>query len=102
MNASELRAYHDDRVHRSTSKDKPGFADSLTRRARDEKHGAVQLSKPELADAILAELLGELAGAANADEIEERAAGRPVLNHIVQRIVKPLAEASPDRPRRRR
>ena len=36
MNASELRAYHDDRVHRSTSKDKPGFADSLTRRARDE------------------------------------------------------------------
>ena len=100
MTGSALRAYHDDRVERA-GKEKPGLADSLQKLAAREEHGAVRLSKPELAKAILEQLLGELVGKPR-DDVDVVAARRRVLKHLIDRVIKPLADAPRDRPRRRR
>lgn len=100
LSGTELRAYHDDRLRRSS--DEPGLANSLTKLAAHEEHGSVRFSKLELAEAIMSRLKEELAATSNWDELEEVAKKRSVLNHIFQRIIKPLAETAPDRlPRRR-
>jgi hypothetical protein len=103
LTAEELRAYHDDRVERSDRKDRPALASSLVTLARRPEHGAVELSKSEdLAPAILRHLLDELNGTTGSADVELRASARPAFNHIVQRVVKPLAMAPSDRPRPRR
>ncbi len=104
LTSTQLREYHDDRLTRSSGKDKdkPGLADSLATLAGRQEHGAVRFSKPELAKAIRQRLVAELSATSNWEELEEAAARRPVLNHIVQRVTKPLAEAPVDAPQRRR
>ena len=70
--------------------------------ARREEHGAVEFSKRELAAAIMGRLGEALPNDGGWEALEAAVAPRPVLNHIVQRVIKPLAEAPADRPRRRR
>ena len=96
----ELRAYHDDRVERSSRGDTPGLADSLQKLglARDD----ARFSKPELADAILARLLEELPADGGREAVLSASDRRPVLSHIVRRVIDRLAEAPLDRPRPRR
>lgn len=100
LTGTDLRVYHDERLARA-GKEKPGLADSLQRLAAREVHGAVRLSKRELAKAILDHLVGEVAGKSRED-VDAVAGQRPVLKHLVDRVIKPLADAPRDRPRRRR
>jgi hypothetical protein len=100
LTASALRAYHDGRVQRSAGQ-KPGLADSLLTLARREENGAVQLSKLELAEALLAHMLSEVADKPP-DEVIAIARRRPVMGHVVERVAKPLARTGFDGPRSRR
>jgi hypothetical protein len=102
LTAAQLRTYHDDRISRSDPKDKPGLASSLEILARREEHGAVNFSKGDLATQLVEKLAAELRAAKTLEELEEIAEGRPVLDHMIQRIIKPLTEAPTDRPPRRR
>lgn len=100
LTGDQLRAYHDERLGRA-GKESPGLADSLLKLAGREEHGAVRFSKPELAGAILDRLFSEVAGKTR-DEVAPVAGRRPVLKHLVERVINPLADAPLDRPRRRR
>ena len=101
LSGADLRKRHDDRVSRA-GKQKPGLADTLQKLAREPKHGAVQFSKPELAASILEQLLTEMESASDREQLEAAAAHRPVLKHLLDRVVEPLSHTPPDRPRKRR
>jgi hypothetical protein len=102
LTAADLREYHDDRLSRS-GKDQPALANSLEKLARHPEHGSVNFSKGELADAMVSYVADELTAAASTwEQLEGISKRRPVLSHIVRRIIKPLANAPTDRPPRRR
>lgn len=96
-----LRAYHEDRLSRSSGRDKKGLADSLVTLAQRAEHGSVRISKPELAAAFLA-LVRQEFEPKSWYEIKDAAGQWPVVAHIVTRVIEPLAQAPLDRPRRRR
>jgi hypothetical protein len=102
LTAAELREYHDDRVERSNTGDKPGLANSLEKLARPAEHGSVNFSNGELADVIVDQVSAELRGASTWKELDKVAERRPVLDHIAQRIITPLRHEPTDRPPRRR
>ena len=74
--------------------------DSLQKFAR--ASDSARFSKPELADAILMRLLEELPMDGGREAVLSASDRRPVLSHIVRRVVERLGEAQLDRPRLRR
>jgi len=97
LDGEKLREYHDDRCSRTSGKEKPGLADSLLTLARRPAHGAVQLTKPQLAEGLLEMLVEEFEAAKDDEAQAQLFERRPVVQLLVQRIANPLINQPLDR-----
>ncbi len=97
LDGETLRDYHDDRCGRASGKEKPGLADSLLTLARWPAHGAVQLTKPQLAEGLLKMLVEEFEAAKDDEAQAQLFQRRPVVQLLVQRIANPLINQPLDR-----
>lgn len=102
LDAGVLRAHHEERLSRAAA-DKPGLADTLLRMAAWPDHGAVRITKPELAEGLLQLMLDDFAAASEEDRgsLYER---RPLLGLVAHRVGNPMINQPLDRlsSRRRR
>lgn len=100
LSAAELEAFHERQVQ-SGQKDLQGLASCIVKQARDPKHGAVQISKPKLAEFLAGDLVEELAGATTPEARQALFERRPSLRFVIERVVERLAVQPWDRPIRR-
>ncbi|MCW3048498.1 MAG: hypothetical protein JWO74_2782 [Solirubrobacterales bacterium] len=99
LTAEELDSAHAKRVTASPGKP-PGKAAVLEHLTRNPEHGPAPVSKVELARGLASLLLDKLDLAADDAARAALYAERPVLGHIMARVVEPLNAAPWDRPLR--
>jgi hypothetical protein len=102
VTGTELRAYHEDRLSRLDRKaDRPGLGDSLVVLARRPEHGTITLAKPELAEFLCRQIVDDFKAAARNDDARKKLfRKRPILRHLVERVLDELATMPLERPRR--
>lgn len=100
MTEQDLREAHAKRLA-AAGNEKPGMAGTLEKLTTKPEHGPAQVLKKELAGRLAEVMLAELEAAKTVEARDDLYKRRPVLKHVVKRIVDPLFEAPLDRPRRR-